>query len=192
MANKIKYGLKNVYYAKATIAADGSATYGTPVAWPGAVNLGMDAEGDTTKFRADNINYWVGVSNDGYSGDLECALIPDGFRKDILGEFVDSNGVQFEEVAAKVSPFALLFQFEGDETATRHVLYNCTASRPSVSGQTTGTSIEPQTETVDLEASSIYVEALDKDLVKGRSTPTETQYATWFESVYLPTALPTP
>ena len=185
MANKVKYGLKSVYYAVATIdAATNSATYGTPKAWPGAVNLSLDAEGNTTKFRADNIDYWVGQSNNGYSGDFESALIPEDFRKDVLGEIVASDGVLIEDAGAKTVHFALMFQFEGDVNATRHVLYNCTATRPSVSGQTTEEEITPQTETLTLTAVSIHNNSIDKDVVKARCNYGDTPYSTWFESVY--------
>ena len=184
MANKVKYGLKNVYYAKATIDADNVATYSTPVAWPGAVNLSLDAEGGTTKFRADNIDYWIGQSNNGYSGDFESALIPDSFRKDLLGDIVDSNGLLVENAEAKTTYFALLFQFEGDEKNTRHVMYKCSATRPSVSGATTDEEIEPQTETLSLTAASVHNSGLDLDVVKARCNEDDTPYSTWFDAVY--------
>ena len=188
--NKVKYGLKNVHYAVATIdETTNTATYGTPVAWPGGVSLSLDAEGDVTKFRADNIDYYVGQSNNGYSGSLESALVPDSFKKDVLGELEDANGVWVENAEAKTVHFALLFQFEGDQNAVRHVMYNCTASRPSVSGDTTDTSIEPQTETVDLTASPIHNASLDKDLVKARIKQDEAQYSSWFDAVYQPSTL---
>lgn len=187
MANKVKYGLKNVYYAVATVdAATNTATYGTPVAWPGAVNLSLDAEGETTKFRADNVDYWVGQSNNGYSGDFESALIPDSFRKDVLGDIEDTNDVLVEDAGAPTKQFALMFQFEGDANATRHVLYNCTATRPSVSGATTEEEIEPQTETLELTAVAIHDATLDKDIIKARCNEGDTPYATWFSAVYQP------
>lgn len=193
MANKVKYGLKNVYYAVATIAADGSATYTTPVAWPGAVSLSLDAEGGTTKFRADNMDYWVGQSNNGYSGDFESALIPDGFRTAVLGDIIPEDSgtpldIMIEDADAKTKYFALLFQFEGDESNTRHVMYKCSATRPSVSGATTEEEIEPQTETLTLTASSIYNAELDTNIVKARCAESDDNYATWFSTVYQPTA----
>lgn len=190
MANKVKYGLCSVYYAVATLDSSNVATYGTPKAWPGAVNLSLDAEGSTTKFRADNIDYWVGQSNNGYSGDFESALIPDSFRKDVLGEIQDTNGVLVEDAGAKTQPFALLFQFEGDAKNTRHVLYNCTATRPSVSGATTDEEIEPQTETLTLTAVSVHNSGLGKDIVKARCEYGDTPYASWFGSVYQPSSVP--
>lgn len=188
--NKVKYGLKNVYYAVATIADDGSATYATPVKWPGAVSLSLDAEGDTNKFRADNIDYYVSQSNSGYSGDFESALIPESFYTDVLGYVKDSNNVLVEDAAAKTVSFALMFQFEGDVKATRHVLYNCTCTRPSLESETTDETIEPKTETASLTAVSVYNKSLDMDIVKAKTnaeTSAET-YNAWFETVYQPTA----
>lgn len=189
MANKVKYGLSNVYYAVATIAADGSATYATPVAWKGAVNLSLDAEGDVTKFRADNIDYWIGQNNNGYSGSFESALVPDSFLQDVLGAQKDQNDAIVEMQTLNTVHFALLFQFEGDAKATRHVLYNCTASRPSVGSETTGETTEPVTETLDLTASSIYSSALSGNIVKAKVDYDSAAYSTWFGSVYQPTAL---
>lgn len=190
MANKVKYGLKNVYYAVATIAAaTNTATYSTPVAWPGAVNLSMDAQGEETRFRADNIDYWVGTSNNGYSGDFESALIPDSFKKDVLGYIQDGNGVLVEDAGAKMVHFALLFQFEGDDKATRHVLYNVTCGRPSVAGATTEENVEPQTETVTFTAIAIHNATLNTDIVKASCSETQsTQYNAWTGTVYQPTA----
>lgn len=191
--NKIKYGLKNVYYAVATIAADGSATYDTPVAFPGAVSLSLSPNGETSPFYADNIAYWVGVSNTGYEGDLEMARVIDSFKTDVLGYKRDNKDVIFEDANAGAIHFALIFQFEGDQKATRHVMYNCTAARPDAAGSTKGESIEPQTETVSITATSIYVSSLDMDIVKSETvTSTDsTTYAGWFSAVYVPSTLHT-
>ena len=96
MANKVKYNLKNVHAAKLTKGEDGSYTYETPKAIPGAVSISLDAEGDSSPFYADGIVYFRSVSNNGYSGDLEIALIPEWFRTDILKEELDKNGVLVE------------------------------------------------------------------------------------------------
>lgn len=190
MANKIKYGLKSLYYAIGTQAADGSMTYGEPVAFPGAVSIALDPVGDTNTFYADNIAYWVGNANNGYEGELEVARVIDAFETDVLGFIQDSKNVVVESPDSPTVHFALMFQFEGDVKATRHVLYNCTATRPSVASQTKNESIDPQTETINLNCSTIYNASLGKDITKAKTNEStdETTYNGWFTQVYLPTA----
>lgn len=187
--NKVKYGICNVYFAVATIAANGTATYTTPKALPGAVSISLDQQGETNKFFADNIVYYTSVANNGYEGDLEVAKLNDDFLKDILGYGTDANGILYEDAGAPVVHFALMFQFEGDAHARRHVLYNCTCNRPSVSGSTKEDSVEPQTETITITATTIHHAGLDKDIVKASVTPTETtQYNAWNSAVYMVTS----
>ena len=191
MPNKIKYGLKNVYYAKITEFSSANApTYATPVAIPGAVNLSMEPQGENSPFYADNIAYYISIANNGYQGDLEIALVPESFKRDILGYQLGANNVLVEDANASPVHFALLFQFEGDAKATRHVLYNCVAARPNVAGATKEDTVTPQTETLNLTATSIYCTAIEKDIVKGETVnaTTDTVYNAWATAVTLPTA----
>lgn len=190
MANKIKYGLKNVYYAVATIAANNTATYDTPVAIPGAVNLSLEPQGDNVNFYADNIVYWVGNGNNGYQGDLEIARIPDSFKEDVLGMVVDAKDVLVEDMNAPIVHFALLFQFEGDVKATKHVLYNCTCTRPGLSSSTKEDSVTPQTESITIKATSIKNATLNKEVVKAKANEDSdaTVYSGWTSSVYMATS----
>lgn len=187
--NKIKFGIKNCYYAVATISSTGAATYDTPKPLAGAVSISLDPQGDTNNFYADNIVYFTSVANNGYEGDLELAKVPDSFLTDCLGYISDGNGVLVEDAGASPVHFALMFQFEGDVNAKRTVLYNCVAARPTVEGSTKEESIEPQTETISLTATTVYNAVLDKDVVKASCTETEsTTYNGWLTAVYQTTS----
>ena len=174
---KVKYGLSQVYYAVLT-----AGTYGTPVAIPGAVSISLEAQGELSKFYADNGVYWQASNNQGYEGDLEMAKLPEAFLTAIFGDVKGTNGVVAEYDNVEPNEFALLFEFSGDDDHTRYCFYNCTATRPSVNSETTGETLEPVTESITISA----VGGSDH-IVKGYVEEGATAYSGWFSTVTKPT-----
>ena len=180
--NKVMFGLKNVHYASVTVGTN-SVTYGTPIAWPGAVSLSLDAEGDTNDFYADNVKYFTAIANNGYSGDFESAMIPDTFKTDIMGETVGTGaktGMYYEDASVQPKAFALLFEFDGDQNATRYVLYNCKMTRPSIESSTTEDGIEVQTVTGEVTAAP---RAFDSIVKAACANTASTAYTSWYTTV---------
>ena len=190
MANKVKFGLKNVYYSVLTEDADGVTTFGTPVAIKGAVNLSLSASGDTNNFYADDMKYWSGTSNNGYEGDLEIALIPDSFKTAVLGFTQTAEGGILETGDEKAKKFALLYEIDGDVEKRRFCDYCCTATRPSAEASTTEDSITPQTDTLSLTTAPFNYLATKNGTAKKLSRYYEgesgSNYTNWFSAVAIP------
>lgn len=178
--NKVKFGLKNVHYAVRT-----SGGAGTVRSVPGAVNLSLSPQGDTNKFYADNIAYYVSQSNQGYSGDLELALIPDQMRQDLWGESLEATDkVLYELSSAEPAVFDLGFQIDGDQQERLVWIYACSATRPNLGSATIAESKEVQTETVTITSSPLSNGLVKSMTTKDTTTATKTG---WFSSVYEPT-----
>ena len=181
--NKVKFNVCNVHYAPITVAEDGNVTFETPVSMPGAVSISLDPTGEPESFYADGIEYYVINNNQGYDGDLELAMIPESFRTDILKEEADNNQVLVENANSETGSFALLFEFDGDVRKIRHVMYNCSASRPTIASKTNEENKEVQTETLTVKARPMangFVKAKTGD-----STTAEV-YNNWYKTVYQP------
>lgn len=198
-ANKVKYGLKNVHYALVNESVNTSGepvtTYGDVKSWPGAVSLSLSSSASKTVFRADDGDYFVSYGQGGYEGDLESALIPEDIKKSVLGFASDDDAILVESSSSFATNkyIAMMFEFDGDQQATKHCLYKVSLSRPSIASQTTGEGgqIDPQTETLTLTA----VPRCDADKyihAETCSTTDDDAVAAWYTAVPVPTFTPSP
>lgn len=180
--NKVTFGLKNAHYASIAVGDDGAITYGTPIAIPGSVEISLDPRGDMIEFYADDMQYYSAPNNQGYDGTLTIANIPEQFAIDALGETKDSTDmVLTENVGAKPKNFALMFEFDGDIKAVRHVLYNCAASRPKIGSSTKTDKADPNTNELTFTSNP---DASGNVKTKTTATTPAAIYDAWYSEVY--------
>lgn len=179
--NKVEFGLRNCYYAVVTVDESGKITYGAPKKLPGAVSITFDKSGDLIRFKADDIDYYTNANNQGYEGTLTLARVPEDFRTEVLKEKKTEKGVLIENSDAQTANIALMFEFQGDVKATRHLLYYCSVNRPSV-GSTTKDSGDPNKTELAMVASP----RPSDNLVKASTSAgvDEETYNSWYTKVY--------
>lgn len=144
--------------------------------------------GELSPFYADGIEYYTSNGNNGYSGPFVSAMVPDEVAEKINGDVVDKNGAMIENADAPVVYFAMAFEFDGDTSGRRHVLYKCSLTRPRIESQTKEDRIEPVTDETTITASNVYIPALEIYTPKARldKDKNATAYGSWFETPYVP------
>ena len=187
MANKVRFGLEQVHIAFRKEDVGGEPSWDTPIAIPGAVNFSANPDGGESTFYADNTKYYTRRTNNGYTAELEMALVPDEVLAEMLGWEIDDNGMLVEDAEGVPKEFALMAQVQGDVRNRRFVYYRCTASRPTQTHGTTTDTMTPTTETLNLTI--LPLEVNGKKLVRGVIEPdgtNEAVYNGFFNAVLLP------
>nr|DAO42336.1 MAG TPA: tail tube protein [Bacteriophage sp.] len=180
LENTITFGLENVHFSKVTVAPNGTTiTYTTPEKLTGAVDLELNPQSSEIKLKADNIDYYVSESNEGYTGKLTLYNPTEAFSEYING--LEKKGeFTLEKSTAQSKPIALLFQMEGDKHATRFCLPQVSVKRPKFS---TATKDGANVNKVELEFTA-SPRSTDKVVrYKTNVTTTDEVYNKFFEKV---------
>ncbi len=183
MSNKVKFGLKNVHiFPFKEEQSPSNIGFDSPFSLPGAVSLSIDPQGESEPFYADDTTFYVSEVNGGYEGELTVAQLNEEFETKILGVLKDENGALVEVDSAKNTSFAMAFEFTGDKKKTRHILYNCTASRPKLESGTKEDKVTPQTDTFSFKA----IPLLDTGIIKAKIEEGKEGYDSFFTTPYEP------
>ena len=149
MANKVEFGISNLYVGTYSVGTTGTVTMGTPYHQAGAISFSPEEQSESNNFYADNVIYWSGYSGGTFEGDLEVAKFDDTFKTQFLGyiQKASDGGLAVVKNATKPKVY-IAFQVEGDSESRRVIMYNCSLGGITREYATEEESIEPATETI--------------------------------------------
>ena len=183
MANKVEFGISNLYVGTYSVATNGTVTMGTPYHQAGAVSFSPEEQSESNKFYADNVVYWSGYTGGTFEGDLEVAKFDDTFKKQYLGYISKADGgIGVVKNATKPNVW-LAFQVEGDSESRRIIMYNCSLGGITREYSTEEESIEPATETISVTVAG--------DNATGVSMVSYNQAATGYSTLFTNPPAPT-
>lgn len=156
--NIVSFGLRNVHYSIATQSDDGTWTFATPVAFPGAQEFNSDIIGGSTTVRADDIVVAQLNQNGGRTLTLKVTELTDEFKTDILGYKKTTEGNLVEITNAPVVTFALGVEFQGDVKARRVWYYLCNVTPINEATKTKAESVEANAITLNITVRPIAID----------------------------------
>lgn len=124
--NKVEFGMSNVH-----IALENEGGWDKPIHVPGAVSYTPEAEAEDFHFYADDGDYYNEYTDNGYTGELTMALLPDWFLGGALGYQKSADGGIVEIKNAPKKRFCLIFDAKGDKHGRRFMFINCGAGKPT-------------------------------------------------------------
>lgn len=183
MANKVEFGISNLYVGTYSVSTTGVVTMGTPYHQAGAVSFSPEEQSEKSDFYADNVIYWSGYTGGSFEGDLEVAKFDDTFKTQFLGYTSKSDGgLAVVKNAVKPNVY-IAFQVEGDAESRRVIMYNCSLGGINRSFNTITEQKEPVTETIAVTVAG--------DSISGVSMVSYNQTATGYSTLFTNPPAPT-
>ena len=183
MANKVEFGISNLYVGTYSVGTTGTVTMGTGYHQAGAVSFSPEEQSEANKFYADNVVYWSGYTGGSFEGDLEVAKFDDTFKTQFLGYLAKGDGGLAVVKNATRPNVWIAFQIEGDQESRRCIMYNCSLGGISREYSTVEESKEPATETIAVTVAG--------DNATGISMVSYNQSATGYSTLFTNPPAPT-
>lgn len=180
--NKVEFGLSNLYVGTYTVDGNGDVTLGTPYHQKGAVSLSLDSETDSNDFYADNVKYWSGFTDNGFTGSIEVAKFDTDFKTQFLGYRALTDGGVAQIKGATLPSVYVMWQAEGDVEARRCIMYNVALGAINREFNTIEDTKEPVTESIDITVTGDN----DTGIVLASYKPSDTGYSTLFTAPPVP------
>lgn len=199
---KVKFGLKNIHLFKLTETTGDQGiemSYGSGVAFPGAVSLSLSKETtDSNPFYADDGVYFMpAVNPTGYSGTLEMALLTTSVRTAFMNYVKDAKAAVVELGSAVTTYFGMTCEFQTDTGLIKKVFYKCSFGDPEISGNTTEDTNTPSTESIPITILPTSQQFTYEDAGGNERTTSiissyadetsdSTVYTNWHQTPYIP------
>lgn len=183
MANKVEFGISNLYVGTYTVSTTGTVTMGTPYHQAGAVSFSPEEQSENTNFYADNVIYYAGYTGGSFEGDLEVAKFDDTFKTQFLGYISKGDGgIAAVKNATKPNVW-IAFEIDGDVEKRRVIMYNCSLGGITREYSTIEETKEPATETIAVTVAG--------DNVTGISMVSYNQTASGYSTLFTNPPAPT-
>lgn len=183
--NKVMFGVSNLYIGTYTVNDDNEVVLGAPMHVPGTVNISLEAESEENSFYADNVKYWSGYSDNGYSGEIENALFDETFKTTFMNYETLADGGVAQIKGKQNKTVYMMFQADGDAENRRMIMYNVSLGQITREYATTEDSVEPQTATLPFTVAGDNTTGITRVSYK----PDDAVYNTMFTTPPVP-ALP--
>lgn len=179
-----KVGVSNLHYAiqQTEDTATTPATYGTPVAVKGTVNVDVQVASETATLYADNGPYETAAGMGEITVSLELADLSLADQAALLGHTVDNQTGQLDKKTTDTAPYvALMFEFlmaNGKKRATK--LYKGKFTEPGETGKTKEAAPSLQTQTI----SAAFVQLKNNNLWESvKDFDADASTDSWYASV---------
>jgi phi13 family phage major tail protein len=176
--NKVVFGVSELHFGTYDVAGDGTVTLGTPFHLPGTVNISLDAESESNTVNADNVAYWIGYSDNGYTGEIENVHFTDEFKTTFMNyrELTGGGIAQYKNISNK--KVYIMFEGEGDAEKRRHIMYNVSLGQITHEHGTTEASKTPEHDTLPITVVGDNKTGLTRTVYQSSDAAYDTMFTT--------------